>query len=85
MGGTQILLPVGGPALAVWAGAWGAVVSGDVEEGVEEEVSDAFPKGGRLDQGGCPDAGAGAGGAEAQHDVLFPQSPKVLPYRCGVV
>ena len=54
-------------------------------EGVEEEVSDAFPEGGRLDQGGCPDAGAGAGGAEAQHDVLFPESPEVLPYRCRVV
>ena len=77
--------PRGGRALAVWGGAWGALVSGDVEEGVEEEVSDAFPQGGRLDQGGRPDGGAGAGGAEAQHDVLFPESPEVLPYRCGVV
>ena len=77
--------PRGGRALAVWGGAWGAVVSGDVEEGVEEKVSDAFTKGGRLDQGGCPDAGASAEGAEAQHDVLFPESPEVLPYRCGVV
>ena len=34
-----------------------------MEEGVEEEVSDAFTQGGRLDQGGRPDAGAGAGGA----------------------
>ena len=60
-------------------------MSDDLEEGVEEEVSDAFPQGGRLDQGGCPDAGAGgAGGAEAQH-VLFPESPGVLPYRCTVV
>ena len=75
----------GGRALAIWGGAWGAVVSGDVEEGVEEEVSDAFHQGGSLDQGGGPDAGAGAGGAEAQHDVLFPESPEVLPYRCGVV
>ena len=66
-------------------GAWGAVVSGDVEEGVEEEVSDALPQGGCLDQGGRLDAGAGAGGAEAQHDVLFPESPEVLPYCCGVV
>ena len=74
-----------GRALAVLGGAWGAVVSGDVEEGVEEEVSDAFPLGGRLDQGGRPDAGAGAGDAEAQHDVLFPESPEVLPYRCGVL
>ena len=23
--------------------------------------------------------------AEVQHDVLFPESPEVLPYRCGVV
>ena len=44
-----------------------------MEEGVEEEVSDAFPQGGRLDQGGRPDGGAGAGGAEVQHDVLFPE------------
>ena len=56
-----------------------------MEEGIEEEVSDAFPQGGRLDQGGRPDAGAGAGGAEAQQDVVFPESPEVLPYRCGVV
>ena len=56
-----------------------------MEEGVEEEVSDAFPQGGRLDQGGRPDAGAGARGAEAQQDVVFPESPEVLPYRCGVV
>ena len=53
-----------------------------MEEGVEEEVSDAFPQGGRLDQGGGPDAGAGAGGAEAQHVVLFPESSEVLPYLC---
>ena len=76
--------PCGGRALAVWGGAWGAVVSDDVEEGVEEEVSDAFPQGGRLDQGGRPDALGGAGGAEAQH-VLVPESAEVLPYRCGVV
>ena len=84
-GGHPDLAPRGGRALAVSGGAWGALVSGDVEEGVEEEVSDAFPQGGRLDQGGRPDGGAGAGGAEVQHDVLFPESPEVLPYRCGVV
>ena len=84
-GGHPDPAPRGGRALAVWGGAWGAVVSGDVEEGVEEEVSDAFPQGGRLDQGGRPDAGAGAGGVEAQHDVVFPESPEVLPYCCGVV
>ena len=50
----------------------------------EEEVSDAFPQGGRLDQGGRPDALEGAGGAEAPH-VLVPESREVLPYRCGVV
>ena len=84
MGGTQVRLPVGGRALAAWGGAWGAVVSGDMEEGVEEEVSDAFPQGGRLDQGGRPDALGSAGGAEVQH-VLVPEPPEVLPYRCGVV
>ena len=83
-GGHPDPAPCGGRALAVWAGAWGAVVSGNVEEGVEEEVSDAFPQGGCLDQGGRQDALAGARGAEAQH-VLFPESPEVLPYRCGVV
>ena len=59
-------------------------MSGDVEEGVEEEVSDALPQGGRLDQGDRPDALCGAGGVEAQH-LLVPESPEVLPYRCGVV
>ena len=53
-------------------------------EGVEEEVSDAFPQGGRLDQGDRPDALSGAGGMGAQH-LLVPESPEVLPYRCGVV
>ena len=84
MGGTQIRLPVGG-GLSPSGVARGGLLPGDVEEGVEEEVSDAFRQGGRLDQGRRPDAGAGAGGAEAQHDVLFPESPEVLPYRCGVV
>ena len=59
-------------------------MSGDVEEGVEEEVSDVFPQGGRLDQDGRSDALGGAGGVEAQHP-LVPESPEVLPYRCGVV
>ena len=85
MGGTQIRLPVGGGLSPSGVARRGALVSGDVEEGVEEEVSDAFPQGGCLDQGGRPDGGAGAGGAEVQHDVLFPESPEVLPYRCGVV
>ena len=62
MGGTQTRLPVGGRALAVRGGEWEAVVSSDVEEGVEEEVSDTLPQGGCLDQGGRPDA---LGAAEA--------------------
>ena len=77
-------VPRGGRALAVWGGEWGAVVSGDVEEGVEEEVSDAFPQGGCLYQGDGPDALGGAGGVQPQH-LLVPESPEVLPYRCGVV
>ena len=83
-GGHPDPAPRGGRALAVWVGAWGAVVSGDVEEGVEEEVSDAFPQGGCLDQGARPDALGGSRGVEAQHP-LVPESPEVLPYRCGVV
>ena len=82
-GGHPDSFPRGGRAFAVWGGAWGAVVSGDVEEGVEEEVSNAFTRGGRLDQGDRPDALSGAGGVEAQHS-LVPESPEVLPYRCGV-
>ena len=83
-GGHPDPAPRGGRALAVWGGAWGAVVSDDVKEGVEEEVSSAFLQGGRLDQGGRPDALGGAGGAEAQH-ILGPESLEVLPYRCRVV
>ena len=83
-GGHPDSVPPGGWALVVWGGAWGAFVSGDLEEGFEEEVSDAFPQGGRLDQGDRPDALGGAGGVEAQH-LLVPESPEVLPYRCGVV
>ena len=83
-GGHPHPAPRGGRALAVWGGAWGAVVSGDVEEGVEEEVSDAFPQEGGLDQGGRLDALGGAEGAEAQH-VRVPESLEVLPYRCVVV
>ena len=64
-------------------GAWRAVVSGDVEEGVEEEVSDAIPQGGYPDQGVRLDALGGAGGAEAQH-LLVPESPEVLPSRAGL-
>ena len=83
-GGHPDLVPGGGRALAVSGGAWGAVVSGDVDKGVEEEVSDAFPQGGRLDQGDRRDGLGGAGGVEVQH-LLVPKSPEVLPYRCGVV
>ena len=64
-GGHPDPAPRGGRALAVRGGESGAVVSGDVEEGSDEEVSDVLPQGGRLDQGGRPDALGGAGGVEA--------------------
>ena len=84
MQGTQIRSPVGGGLSPSGVASLGAVVSGEVEEGVEEEVPDAFPQGGRLDQGGRPDALGGARGVEAQH-LPVPESPEVLLYRCGVV
>ena len=83
-GGHPDLVPRGGRAFAVRGGEWGAVVSGDLQEGVEDQVSDAFSQGGRLDQADRPDALGGAGGVEAQH-LLVPESSDVLPYRCGVV
>ena len=48
-------VPFGGRALDVRGGKRGALVSGNVEEGVEEEVSDALPQGGHLDEGAPPD------------------------------
>ena len=84
MGATQIRLSVGGGLSPSGVARGGRSCRAHVEEGVEEEVSDAFPQGGRLDKSGRPDAGAGAGGAEAQH-VLFPESPEVLPYHQDVV
>ena len=64
-GGHPYSAPRGGRALTVRGGKRRDVMSGDVEEGVEEEVSDALPHGGRLDQGRRPDALGGAGGVEA--------------------
>ena len=52
--------PGGRRALAVGVGAKGSVLPGDVEEGVVEEVSEAFTQGGYLDEGACPDGLAGA-------------------------
>ena len=83
-GGHPDAAPFGGLALAVRDGERGALVSGDAEEGVEGEVSDALPQGGRLDEGGRPDVLAGARGLEAQH-LLVSGTPEVLPYCCGVV
>ena len=72
MGGTQIRLPVGG----------GLSPSGVARGG--RSCRATWRKASKR-KGGRPDGGAGAGGAEVQHDVLFPESPEVLPYRCGVV
>ena len=83
-GGHPDSAPRGGRALAVRGGEPGALVSGDVEEGVEEKVSDALPQGCRLDQSGRPDALGGTAGVEAQH-LLVSETLEVLPYRCRVV
>ena len=55
-----------------------------MEEGVEVEVSDALPQGGRLDQAGRPDALCGAGGVGAWQ-LLVSEPRKVLRYCFGVV
>ena len=52
--------PFGGRALDVRGGKRGVLVSGNVEEIVEEEVSDALPQGGHLDEGARPDVLGGA-------------------------
>ena len=64
-GGHPDLAPRGGRALAVRGGKGGTVVSGDVEQGVLDEVSDALPPGGCLDRGGRLDTVGGARGVEA--------------------
>ena len=53
-GGYRNLVPCWGRALAVRGGERGAVVSGDVEEGAEEEVSDALPPGWPPGRGWMP-------------------------------
>ena len=58
-------VPGGGRALAVRGGEQRAVVSSEVGEGFEEEVSEAPPQGGRLDEGGGLDALGAARGVEA--------------------
>ena len=63
-GGHADSAPRRGRPLAVRRGERGAVLSDDVEEGVEEEISDALPQGSRLDQGSRPDA-LGLAGMEA--------------------
>ena len=65
-------------ALAVGHGGSGLLMSGDVEEGVEEETSDA------LAQDGRPDWLAGARGAEMKQPPGPVHSREALPY-CGQV
>ena len=64
-GGHPDAVPFGAGLSRSGVASVGALVSGDVEEGVEEEVSDALPEGGRLDEGGRPDELGGARGVEA--------------------
>ena len=64
-GGYPDSVPCGGRALTVTGGERGAAVSGDVEECIEEGVSDALPQGGCLDKAGRQDVLGGAGGVEA--------------------
>ena len=75
----------GGQAFAVGGGEQEALVSGDVEEGVEEEVLVALAQGGRLHEGGCPEGLGGARRAERQHLLVPVHSLEVLLYRRGFV
>ena len=80
-GGHPDAVPSGGRAFAVGAGEQGALVSGDVEKGVEEEL-DALAGG--VEEGARQDAFGGARGVEAQH-LLVSETLEVLPYGFGVV
>ena len=55
-------------------------MSGDVEDGVEGEISDALAQGGRLEEAGRPDGLIGAQGAETQQ-LLVPVTLEALLYR----
>ena len=77
-------VPCGGRALADRGGEHQALVSANLEEGVEEELSDTFPQNGCLDQGGRRELLGGAKGVEARH-LLVSEAPEVLLYCCGVV
>ena len=84
-GGHRDSVPCGGRALAVRGGDKVELLSGDVEEGVEEEVSDALPQGGRLDQnappgcvGWCPRCGG-----VAPPCLRGPRGAAVLVRGCG--
>ena len=61
----QDAIPWGGSALAFRAGEQGALMLGDVEEGVQEKFSDALLQAGCLDGGGHPDSLVGARGVGA--------------------
>ena len=66
-------------------GERGALVSGDVEEGVEEEVLDALVQGRRLHEGGCLDGLGDARGADLQHLLVPVHSLEAPRYRRGGV
>ena len=71
---------MGSRAFAVGNGKQGALVSGDVEEGVDQEVSDPLAQGGCLDKGGRTDGLGGAQGARQQHLLVPVHSQEVLLY-----
>ena len=68
-GGHPEAVSWGGRSFAMGGGERGGLVSGNVEEGLEEEVSDAWAQSGGLDKSGSPDGLGGDGGADG-----FPRS-----------
>ena len=80
-GSSQTRSPRGEREFAVGDGELGELVLGNMEEGVERQVSDALAQGGRLDKGGHPHGLGGAPDAEQQHLQVSLHRLEALLYR----
>ena len=85
MGGTQIRLPVGGGLSLSGVARGGRSCRATWRKASKRKSLTPSPRVAAWTRVAARMGDAGAGGAEVQHDVLFPDPPEVLPYRCGVV